>query len=144
MLVIASLLGLVLGGLFSGPPVWAWLVVGGGGLAHSLAWRAAGVRKVSGRERRAHAVRLRNADKRARRHLRATLRMKQDMKSVLAEVREHPGMDWANDVATAVRALQDAQRRTEGVLVHHKLMTEKTAAELRKLVSDDSTPGEDD
>jgi hypothetical protein len=130
MLVVSGLLGLAFSSFIGGPEAWAWLALMGGGLAHSLLWRAASVRRVNARERRKNAVRLRNAEKRERRHLRASLRIERKLKKVLAEVREHPDLPWGEKVAAAVRALQEGQQRHEAVLVHHKLVTERTAEQL--------------
>lgn len=136
-----ALVAVGVGGLFlstfllGGPPAWAWLAAIGGGLAHSLAWRAAGVRRVSSRERRAHARRLRNSEIREKRLLRRTDRIGRRMKDVLSEVREHPGMPWAHEIAAAVRQLQAGQQRHEAALIHGKMLTEKTAADLSGLLS---------
>lgn len=118
----------------SGPPAWVWLALIGAGLLHSLAWRAAGVRQVSARERRAHARRLKNADIREKRLLRKTDRLTRRMKEVLAEVREHPSMEWGLQVAGEIRALQAGQKRHEDALVRSKWLAEKTAADLSGLV----------
>lgn len=136
--------GLLLTSLTAGgPPVWVWISLIGAGLAHSLAWRAAGVRRVSARERSKHALQLRNAARRERKHLKATLRIGRRMKAVLAEVREHPGMEWAHTIAATVRELQAARVRHESVLVHHKMLADKTASDLSGLVSDRLTDSEE-
>jgi len=134
VLVSVGLLGLLASPWLT-VPAWAWLALVGGGLVHSLAWRAAGVRRVSGRERRKHERRVKNAEIRERRLLRRTDRIARRMKEVLAEVREHPSMEWGHAVAATVRQLQAGQARHEAVLVHHKMMAEKTAADLSGLVS---------
>lgn len=143
-LVVVGVGGLVLASVFTGaPPAWAWLSIIGAGLLHSVAWRAAGVRRVSGRERRAHTRRMKNAVIRERRLLRRTDRIARRMKEVLAEVREHPGMSWAHEVASAVRELQAGQKRHEAVLVHHKMLVEKTASDLSGLVDGRLTDNEE-
>lgn len=142
-LVAVGVVGLVLAGIPWGPPAWVWLAVVSAGLLHSLAWQAAGTRRVSGRERRAHARRLKNADIREKRLLRRTDRIARSMKEVLAEVREHPNMEWGLTVAGEIRALQATQKRHEAVLVHNKLMVEKTASDLSGLVEGRLTDNED-
>src|SRR5687768_4087527 len=79
-------------------PNWAWLGLVAGGLAHSLGWRAAGVRRVSARERRRHERRLRNAEKRERRLIRIARRTEARVKEVLDR-----GVDvsWAEKTAGA-------------------------------------------
>lgn len=129
LIVAAGLVGLAVSPWLA-VPAWAWLALVGGGLLHSLAWRAAGVRRVSVRERRKHAARLRNAERRERRHLRATERLGRRMKRVLAEVREHPDLKWGEQVAGVVRQLQADRDRHEAVLLQHKLLQEKTARDL--------------
>lgn len=114
-------------------PAWAWLALAGGGVLHSLAWRAAGVRRVSARERRKHAARLRNAERRERRHLRSTERLGRRMKQVLAEVREHPDLKWGEQVAGVVRQLQVDVERHEQVLLQAKMIQEKTARDLSEV-----------
>lgn len=135
-LLISGVAGLLLSGfqLLSTPP-WAWLALVAVGAAHSAAWRAASVRRVSSRERRKHAVRLRNAERRERRHLKATLRLERKMKLVLAEVRERPTLEWGEKVAATVRGLQEAHARHEAVLIHHKFMADKTAHDLGSVLS---------
>lgn len=134
VLVAVGVGGLLLPGFGWGPPAWCWLAVAGAGLLHSLAWRAAGVRQVSGKERRANARRLKNAEIREKRLLRRTDRIARRCKETLAEVREHPGMQWAHEIAAVVRELQAGQKRHEAVLVHHKMLVEKTASDLSGLV----------
>jgi hypothetical protein len=134
VLIAAGLLGL-LASPWLAVPAWAWLALVGGGLAHSLAWRAAGVRRVSARERRKHERRMKNAEIRERRLLRRADRMARRMKDVLAEVREHPSMEWGHTVAATVRELQAGQQRHETVLVRNKMLADKTAADLSGLVS---------
>lgn len=144
VLVAVGVGGLLLASLTTGgTPAWAWLSVTGAGLLHSLAWRAAGVRRVSARERRRHARRLKNADIREKRLLRRTDKISRRVKDVLAEVREHPDMKWGLAVAAEVRALQAGQKRHEAVLVHHKMLAEKTAADLSGLVSERLTDSEE-
>ena len=135
VLVSAGLLGLLLTGLQAlAAPAWCWLVLVGGGLIHSLAWRAAGVRRVSRRERLRHEVRLRNAEKREKRHLQATLRVDRRMKKVLAEVRERPTLEWGEKVAAVVRRLQDGFATHEAVLRQQKFITDNTAERLSEML----------
>jgi hypothetical protein len=126
-MVVLGALAIVLPGA---PPPWVALALVGAGLAYSLAWRAVGVRRVSARERRKHAARLRNAERRERRHLRATERLGRRMKQVLAEVREHPDLKWGEQVAGVVRQLQADVERHEAVLLQAKMLQEKTARDL--------------
>lgn len=136
VLAVVGVGGLLLASVTSGgPPFWVWLSIAGAGLVHSLAWRAAGVRRVSGRERRAHARRLKNSEIRERRLLKRTDRIGRRMKDVLAEVREHPGMEWAHAIAATVRGLQAGQTQHEAALVRHKMLADKTAADLSGIVS---------
>lgn len=135
-LLISGVLGLLLtGGQLLSAPAWCWLALVGAGAAHSIAWRAAGVRRVSSRERRRNAVRLRNAEQRERRHLKASLRIERKLKLVLAEVREHPDLAWGERVAATVRGLQEEVGRHQAVLTHHKLMADKTAHDLSSVLN---------
>ena len=143
VLVGVGVAGLLLASFTSlGPPAWMWLASSCAGLLHSLAWRAAGIRRVSGRERRAHTRRIKNAEIREKRLLRRTDRIGRRVKDVLAEVREHPGMPWAHDIAAVVRDLQAGQKRHETVLVHHKMLADKTASDLSGLVTGQLTDEE--
>lgn len=130
VLVTAGLLGL-LASPWLAVPAWAWLALVGGGLAHSLAWRAAGVRRANARERRKHEVRLRNAERRERRLVRTALRTERRVKEVLARCVD---MEWADATTRAVRALQEQQHRHEQALARHKMLAEKTSADLSGLV----------
>jgi hypothetical protein len=135
ILVAVGCVGLFLASITTGgPPSWVWLTVMGGGLLHSIAWRAASVRRANAKERRRHAVRLRNAERRERKHLKATLANGRRMRKVLAEVREHPGMEWAHTIAATVRGLQAEQDRHASALVHYKMLAQKTASDLSGLV----------
>jgi hypothetical protein len=126
LLVAAGLLGLVASRWLATPP-WVWLAVVGGGLAHSLMWRAAGVRRVSARERSRNAVRLRNADRRERRLSRTALRTERRVKEVLERCVD---MEWARGMTEAVKTLQTDRDRHEQVLLQYKMLQEKTARDL--------------
>ena len=130
-LLAAGVVGLILSGVqLLSVPAWCWLALVAAGLAHSIAWRRAGIRKVSGKERRKAGVRIRNAERREKRHLRTTLRLERKMKLVLAEVRERPTMAWGTAVAGAIEKVQEELKEHERVLQHHKLVADKTAHEL--------------
>lgn len=130
-LIVAGVGGLILSGLqLLACPAWAWLALVAGGLAYPVAWRAAGVKRVSSAERRRHARRLRNAERREKRHMKATLRVDRRMKQVLAEVRERPTLEWGERVAAVVRKLQEGMATHEVALKQNKLLTDDTAERL--------------
>lgn len=128
VLLLVGVLGLVAtgAGLLSAP-AWAWLGLVAGGLAHSLLWRAAGVRSVSAAERRKHERRLRNAERRERRLVRIARRTEGRVKEVLAR-----GVDvsWAEKTAGAVRDLQAVAERHEQALQAHKMLGDRTMEQL--------------
>lgn len=131
VLVSAGLLGLLLTGLQAlAAPAWCWLALVGAGAAFPLAWRAAGVRRVSSRERKRNEVRLRNAARRERRLLRKVERVRQAQKETLAEVHEHPDLAWGHKIAAVVRTLQDGMARHEEALRANKILTDRTAEQL--------------
>jgi hypothetical protein len=143
VLVVVGVVGLLLANITTGgPPAWVFLALVGAGLCHSLAWRAAGVRQVSGKERRAHARRLKNSEIREKRLLRRTDRIARRCKETLAEVREHPGMPWAHEIAAVIRELQAGQKRHEDALVRSKWLADKAAADLSGILSNRITDNE--
>lgn len=129
LLVAAGLLGLAASPWLA-VPAWAWLAVMAGGLAHSIAWRRAAVRRVSARERRKHEVRLRNAERRERRLVRTALRTERKVKLVLERSVD---MEWAERMAGAVRQLQEDRDRHEAALLHARVLQEKVARDFSDL-----------
>jgi membrane protein implicated in regulation of membrane protease activity len=128
VLLLVGVLGLIATGAgVLAAPGWTWLGLVAAGLAHSLLWRAAGVRSVSGRERRVHARRERNAELRERRLLRIAHRTEARVKEVLAR-----GVDvsWAEKTAAAVRELQQVAEQHHAALQANKLLTDKAMDQL--------------
>jgi len=128
VLLLVGVLGLLATGVgVLSAPAWAWLGLAAGGLAHSLLWRAAGVRAVSAAERRKHERRLRNAERRERRLIRIARRTEQRVKEVLER-----GVDveWAEKTAAAVRELQGVAQRHEEALQRARIVTDRTAEKL--------------
>lgn len=135
---VLGLLGTAVGVLHV--PGWAWLGLVAGGLAHSLLWRAAGVRRVSAAERRKHARRLRNAERRERRLIRIARRTEARVKEVLAR-----GVDvsWAEKTAGAVRELQGIAERHEEALQRARIVTDRTAERLGGILGQSRLDPED-
>jgi membrane protein implicated in regulation of membrane protease activity len=140
-LLLMGVLGLVATGAgVLAAPAWAWLGLVAAGLAHSLLWRAAGVRSVSARERRKHERRLRNAERRERRLIRIASRTEQRVKEVLAR-----GVDvsWAEKTAAAVRELQHVAEQHHAALQANKMLTDKAMEQLGGIFSQARLQDED-